>query len=143
MYKRQGKSFEDLEPRTRAKVLLNQIKQKNIRDILGESGKTISNLDRQIVEELVGSIAAGNTPQEILEALRLTKESIFNNLNSAQNRLKTNAFFAQNEGGMYLVSKNKTIIDYLETGILPSTLYNNAYENQSVRKIKLKEEEEE
>jgi len=138
-----GKSFEDLEPRTRAKVLLNQIKQKNIRDILGESGKTISNLDRQIVEELVGSIAAGNTPQEILEALRLTKESIFNNLNSAQNRLKTNAFFAQNEGGMYLVSKNKTIIDYLETGILPSTLYNNAYENQSVRKIKLKEEEEE
>ena len=136
-----GKSFDDLEPRTRAKVLLNQIKQKNIRDILGESGKTISNLDRQIVEELVGSIAAGNTPQEILEALRLTKESIFNNLNSAQNRLKTNAFFAQNEGGMYLISENKTIIDYLQTGILPSTLYNDAFESQSVRKITLEEEE--
>jgi len=136
-----GKSFDDLEPRTRAKVLLNQIKQKNIRDILGESGKTISNLDRQIVEELVGSIAAGNTPQEILEALRLTKESIFNNLNSAQNRLKTNDFFAQNEGGMYLISENKTIIDYLKTGILPSTLYNDAFESQSVRKITLEEEE--
>tara|TARA_R110000737_G_scaffold318052_1_gene328823 strand:+ start:508 stop:636 length:129 start_codon:yes stop_codon:yes gene_type:complete len=42
---------------------------------------------------------------------------------------------------MYLISENKTIIDYLQTGILPSTLYNDAFESQSVRKITLEEEE--
>ena len=134
-----GKSFADLEPRTRAKVLLNQIKQKNIRDILGESGKTISNLDRQIVEELVGSISLGKTPQETLEALKLTKESIFNNLNASQNRLKSNYNFANVEGGLYLISDNTRILDYLKTGILNQTAYDNAYENQSIRKITLEE----
>ena len=132
-----GKSFADLEPRTRAKVLLNQIKQKNIRDILGESGKTISNLDRQIVEELVGSISLGKTPQETLEALKLTKESIFNNLNASQNRLKSNYNFANVEGGLYLISDNTRILDYLKTGILNQTAYDNSYENQSIRKITL------
>ena len=135
-----GKTFEMLEPRTRAKVLLNQIKQKNIRDILGESGKTISNLDRQIVEELVGSISLGKTPQETLEALRITKASIFNNLDAAQNRLKTNAFFARENDGLYLIAENNNIINYLSTGVLPSTKYSSGYEGQSaIRKITLEE----
>ena len=132
-----GKSFADLEPRTRAKVLLNQIKQKNIRDILGESGKTISNLDRQIVEDLVGSISLGKTPQETLEALKITKASIFNNLDAAQNRLKTNALFAQDNNGLYLIAENNNIINYLRTGVLPTTEYNSGFENQSVTKITL------
>jgi hypothetical protein len=133
-----GKSFENLEPRTRAKVLLNQIKQKNIKSLLGENSKTISNLDRQIVEELVGSIALGKTPQETLEALKLTKESIYNSLSAAQTRLKSNFRFADAEGGLYLIQDNTKILDYLKTGILSNT-YDNSYENQSIRKITLKE----
>ena len=137
---RTGKSFADLEPRVRAKVLLNQIKQKNIRDILGESGKTISNLDRQIVEELVGSIALGKTPQETLEALRLTEQSIANNLNSAQNRLRTNFNFATQENGLYLVPSVATILSYIQTGKLPTTEYSGDYSSSSgVEKISLKE----
>ena len=50
-----GESFEDLEPRTRANALLNVLRQANVREIL-ESGKTISNLDRQIVEDVFGDI---------------------------------------------------------------------------------------
>ena len=134
-----GKSFGELEPRTRAKVLLNQIKQKNIRDILGESGKTISNLDRQIVEDLVGSIALGKTPQETLEALRITKASIFNNLDAAQNRLKTNALFAKDNDGLYLIAENNNIINYLATGVLPTTEYNPGFADQSIQKITLGE----
>jgi hypothetical protein len=133
-----GKSFDNLEPRTRAKVLLNQIKQKNIKSLLGENSKTISNLDRQIVEELVGSIALGKTPQETLEALKLTKESIYNSLSAAQTRLKSNFRFANAEGGLYLIQDNTKILDYLKTGILSNT-YDNSYENQSIRKITLKE----
>jgi hypothetical protein len=133
-----GKSFDNLEPRTRAKVLLNQIKQKNIKSLLGENSKTISNLDRQIVEELVGSIALGKNPQETLEALKLTKESIYNSLSAAQTRLKSNFRFANAEGGLYLIQDNTKILDYLKTGILSNT-YDNSYENQSIRKITLKE----
>jgi hypothetical protein len=133
-----GKSFENLEPRTRAIVLLNQIKQKNIKSLLGENSKTISNLDRQIVEELVGSIALGKTQEETLEALKLTKESIYNSLSAAQTRLKSNFRFANAEGGLYLIQDNTKILDYLKTGILSNT-YDNSYENQSIRKITLKE----
>jgi len=133
-----GKKWEDLEPRTRVKVLLNQIKQKNIRDILGESGKTISNLDRQIVDELVGSLKIGTTPQETLKALEMTKTSIFNNLSTSQNRLKTNFYFAEAEGGMYLIQDNSNIMQYLQTGNLPSRLYTSRYnDNSALKKITL------
>lgn len=133
-----GKKWEDLEPRTRVKVLLNQIKQKNIRDILGESGKTISNLDRQIVDELVGSLKIGTTPQETLKALEMTKTSIFNNLSTSQNRLKTNFYFAEAEGGMYLIQDNNNIMQYLQTGNLPSRLYTSRYnDNSALKKITL------
>ena len=132
-----GTSFDKLTSRTRAKVLLNQIKQKNIRDILGESGKTISNLDRQIVEQLVGDISLGATQAETLEALRITEQSIFNNLDKAQKRLKTNFFFAENENGLYLIPDVETILSYLQSGTLPVTEYNKGYESSSIKKITL------
>jgi len=135
-----GLPFDQLESRTRAKVLLNQIKQRNIREILGESGKTISNLDRQIVEGLVGDIALGATQAETLEALRITKSSIFNNLDAAQKRLKTNFFFANEEDGLYLIPDVQTILSYLNTGTLPNTVYDSGYSSSSgIKKISLKE----
>ena len=89
---------------------------------------------------LVGSISLGKTPQETLEALRITKASIFNNLDAAQNRLKTNAFFAKENDGLYLIAENNNIINYLSTGVLPSTKYSSGYEGQSaIRKITLEE----
>lgn len=54
-----GKSFEELNPRTRANALLKVLRQANVREILGESGKTISNLDRSIVEDVFGDIKLG------------------------------------------------------------------------------------
>ena len=129
-----GTTWDNLAPRIRAKVLLNQIKQKNIRDILGESGKTISNLDRQIVDALVGSLILGTTPQETLKALEMTRTSIFNNLATSQNRLKTNFYFADREGGMYLIQDNSNIMQYLQTGNLPSRLYNDRYNNNTALK---------
>ena len=89
---------------------------------------------------MVGSISLGKTPQETLEALRITKASIFNNLDAAQNRLKTNAFFAKENDGLYLIAENNNIINYLSTGVLPSTKYSSGYEGQSaIRKITLEE----
>ena len=121
-----GKGWNELSPRLRAKVLLNQIKQKNIRDILGESGKTISNLDRQIVDELVGSIEFFKTDAEALEALRLTKEGILTNMSGAIARLKTNYIGMENYGDMSLI-QNDDLIDYMETGELAGNPYANDF----------------
>ena len=110
-----GKKFEDLAPRTRAKVLLNNIKQANIREILGESGKTISNLDRQIIDQLVGSLTLGTNPTEVLETLSLTERSVLTNIQAAQNRLQTNFTFAAEEGdyGINLIENNASLINYI------------------------------
>ena len=62
--------FGDLDPRTQADRILTALRQQDIRNILGESGRTISNLDREIVAEIFGSIKVTSTPAEIKEALR-------------------------------------------------------------------------
>jgi hypothetical protein len=117
-----GKGWNELSPRVRAKVLLNQIKQKNIRDILGESGKTISNLDRQIVDELVGSLSIGKTDAAALEALKLTREGILTNMSGAIARLKSNYIGMENYGDMSLI-QNDDLVDYMETGNLQGNPY--------------------
>ena len=123
---KEGKGWNELSPRVRAKVLLNQIKQKNIRDILGESGKTISNLDRQIVDELVGSLQFFKTDAEALEALRLTREGILTNMSGAIARLKSNYIGMENYGDMSLI-QNDDLIDYMETGQLAGNPYANDF----------------
>jgi len=124
------RSWSELEPRVRARVLLNQITQKNIRDILGESGKTISNLDRQIVENLVGSLNIGRTDAEILETLKLTRDGITTNLQNSASRLKTNYTGMQKYGDMDLIG-SKNINAYINTGALKDTIYSNQYASYS------------
>jgi hypothetical protein len=145
-----GKKFEDLAPRTRAKVLLNNIKQANIREILGESGKTISNLDRQIIDQLVGSLTLGTNPTEVLETLSLTQRSVLTNIQAAQDRLQTNFTFAAEEGsyGISLVENNTSLINYIaalrkDPSALPvGKDYSNKYADVTAqrRKITLAEE---
>ena len=140
-----GKKFEDLEPRVRAKVLLNNIKQANIREILGESGKTISNLDRQIIDELVGSLTLGTNPIEVLETLSLTERSVLTNIQAAQSRLQTNFTFAVEEGdyGLSLIENNDSLINYIAALRKdPSTLpvgkdYSNKYADVTARRRKI------
>ena len=50
------KEFEGLSARERADKLLLALRQQDIRAILGESGRTISNLDREIVADIFGDI---------------------------------------------------------------------------------------
>ena len=131
-----GKGWDQLDSRTRAKVLLNQITQKNIRDILGESGKTISNLDRQIVENLVGSLKIGKTDAEVLEALNLTRQGINVNLENAVSRLKTNYTGMKNYGDLNLIGSSQ-IFDYMNTGKLKDTIYSNQYASYSQPRTKI------
>mgnify|MGYP003114726869 FL=1 len=125
-----GVRWDKLDARTRARVLLNQITQKNIRDILGESGKTISNLDRQIVERLVGSLEAGKTDAEVLETLNETRKGITTNLQNASNRLKTNYTGMSKYGDLSLIG-SPNITTFISSGELKDTIYSNQYASYS------------
>tara|TARA_R100000900_G_scaffold41520_1_gene33997 strand:+ start:247 stop:2136 length:1890 start_codon:yes stop_codon:yes gene_type:complete len=125
-----GVRWDKLDARTRARVLLNQITQKNIRDILGESGKTISNLDRQIVERLVGSLEAGKTDAEVLETLNETRKGITTNLQNASNRLKTNYTGMSKYGDLSLIG-SPNISTFISSGELKDTIYSNQYASYS------------
>ena len=56
------------------------ISQANIREILGESGRTISNFDRQIVQDLSTNIVLGQEPALNLKALSNVEGRIRNNM---------------------------------------------------------------
>jgi hypothetical protein len=88
------KNFKALPSTTRARVLATLISQANIREILGESGRTISNFDRTIVEELstkidLGEPAAANITRLSEIERRLTNSSKRNldNIKNAQKAL--------------------------------------------------------
>ena len=53
---------EDQSARTRINKLIEVVRQGNIRDILGESGRTISNLDRDIIKDVFGGIKIDESP---------------------------------------------------------------------------------
>ena len=82
-----GKSFDELEPRTRANALLKVLRQANVREILGESGRTISNLDRAIVEDVFGDIKLGTPRAVSLRKLRDSRENIIGNLEQARDQI--------------------------------------------------------
>jgi len=49
-------ALESENPREYVKTVLEIMKNREIRNLLGESGKTISNLDRQIVDQIIGQL---------------------------------------------------------------------------------------
>ncbi len=82
-----GKTFEELQPRTRANALLKVLRQANVREILGESGRTISNLDRKIVEDVFGDIKLGTPLSVSLKKLEDSRDNIINGMQLSQNKV--------------------------------------------------------
>ena len=88
--------FETMKPGQRAKAMLKVLTNRDIKEILGESGRTISNIDRQIAEKIMGSLqlftiedSVGTMKFKLEENLRsiTTKKSL------AQRNIKANSSF--------------------------------------------------
>ena len=110
-----GKSFEDLNPRTRANSLLKVLRQANVREILGESGKTISNLDRQIVEDVFGDIRFGTPVSVSIKKLEDSRKNILNGMMSTQNKIINSASFFDNVGyDSQSLKINQPILDLIK-----------------------------
>lgn len=110
-----GKSFDELEPRTRANSLLKVLRQANVREILGESGKTISNLDRQIVEEVFGDIKLTTPVAVSIKKLEDSRKNILNSMRSTQNKIINSKSFFDNVGyDSNVLRINQPILDLIK-----------------------------
>tara|TARA_R100000655_G_scaffold43357_1_gene79591 strand:+ start:750 stop:2672 length:1923 start_codon:yes stop_codon:yes gene_type:complete len=66
---------------------IEQVKQRSIREILNESGRTISDLDRQIVEKIFGGIDLTSVPSEIIKKLRKGRADLQKNNADKQRKI--------------------------------------------------------
>lgn len=72
--------FESLDPVTQFDLLNKIITQKNIKALLQEEGKTISNIDRSIVEQIMGKLTPGVSVPEALQALKMARNDTIESL---------------------------------------------------------------
>ena len=63
------RDFENMSADSKVEALLKVVKQKNLQAILGESGRTISDKDRQIIEEVFGSLGVFESTDAVLGKL--------------------------------------------------------------------------
>jgi len=94
-WKDQGKAFFDIgsgkvSDATKIQNYIDQVKQRSIRDILNESGRTISDLDRDIVDKVFGELNFTDDPGEILEKLTNARMSLVQGNKSKRNTINTN-----------------------------------------------------
>ncbi len=81
---------------TKIKNYIEQVKQRSIREILNESGRTISNLDRDIVDRVFGDLDLTGNPKEILKKLKNARSSLIKNNTDKQRAISSTYEIVQN-----------------------------------------------
>ncbi len=81
------KEFAELSARERADKLLLALRQQDIRAILGESGRTISNLDREIVADIFGDITMFTPAPSIRRKLNDIRDQYADRLANNRNEI--------------------------------------------------------
>ena len=85
------KEWNKLSAAKRTQLILDVTAQRSVRDILGESGKTISNLDRDIVAKIFGSVNVFTTPAELRKKLENSRANIIESMRKEQNTIVNRA----------------------------------------------------
>jgi len=106
--------FKKLSSTEQARKLSTLISQANIREILGESGRTISNFDRQIVQDLSTAIVIGAPAASNLLSLNEVDKRIRNNMQTQLDEINS-VRYALNLAGMELTGLNA--FDVIRKGI--------------------------
>ena len=76
--------WNKLDPAVRTQVILDVTAQRSVRQILGESGKTISNLDRDIVARIFGKVGVFTSPAELSKLLTNSRDNIVESMRKDQ-----------------------------------------------------------
>ena len=69
--------FNDLSDTAKARIALTELTNRNIKEILGESGRTISNIDRDIASRIVGNLDLTK-----ISSVAALKKTLTNNIES-------------------------------------------------------------
>lgn len=81
--------ISELSDATKIDNFIEIVKQRNIKDILNESGKTISNVDRDILDRIFGGLDFTTPPDKQLEKLRASRDSLIINQQTRQRKIGT------------------------------------------------------
>ena len=93
-----GKDFEDLSVDSKVEALVKVVRQKNLQAILGESGRTISDKDRQIILEVFGELSAFEDPSISLGKLKESRRGLAQANQERKARIQTNLPFLAKYG---------------------------------------------
>ena len=83
--------WANLPAEVRTKKILEITSQRSVRSILGESGKTISNLDRQIVAQIFGNVDIWTSPAELRKILSNSRSNIIEGMRAGQSTVISRA----------------------------------------------------
>jgi hypothetical protein len=108
----------DTSSATQIQNLITVLKNRSIREILNESGRTISNLDRQIVDQVFGKLDLTSKPDEILKKLKNSRQQLVDNALKYQSDVRLNASALKQPaagqfGQEYLLGKTNIIAKIL------------------------------
>lgn len=93
-----GGDFDSLSADSKVEALTKVVKQKNLQAILGESGRTISDKDRVIIEKVFGTLDAFTNVDAVLGTLKESRRGLAQNNLSRKNKIVTSADILKDQG---------------------------------------------
>jgi len=115
-----GPDVNEVDPRERAQIALTILRQKNIKQILNEGGKNISNVDRQVAKDIAGNLDdldLQQTPGGLIIRMEETIRSASGKRNDARAIAigEYDALQETSQGGLYASDLNlgQELIDFL------------------------------
>ena len=107
-----GQDFDSSDA-TKIQQAINQVKQRSIREILNESGRTISDLDRQIVDKIFGEIDFTTPPDQIIKKLNKARNDLVKNNADKKRQIETT--FKTVSDPIYGIRGQNLISSYMPT----------------------------
>jgi len=92
------KDFDSQSADSKVKALTEVVKQKNLQAILGESGRTISDKDRVIIEKVFGDLSLFENVDSVLGKLRESRRGLAESNNTRYENIQTNSEFLRLQG---------------------------------------------
>jgi hypothetical protein len=114
--------WDRLSPATKIDRLIEVVRQKNLQAILGESGRTISDRDREIVLSVFGDISAGTPPKVAVKKLKESLAGLRSSQREKQSIVLAKQTFLlspefQGRGQLFLAPRIEVINKVLNTDI--------------------------
>ena len=92
------RDFENMSADSKVEALLTVVKQKNLQAILGESGRTISDRDREIIETVFGSLGTFKNTDAVLGQLYESRRNLAQSNAEKRSKIQDNLPFLRTYG---------------------------------------------